>query len=126
MADQDKAKSKGGDKQKSAAKPDKAPKAEKSPKPDKAAKSEKAAEAPAEDSKKAPKAAPRAPADPRAKVWKKFQGRFLPRGPLRDRYAALHARWNADENHGGVTVDELKSLLTDWRASQAKRVKTPA
>ena len=36
-----------------------------------------------------PKPAPRPPADPRLKVLKKFYGKFLPRGPLRDRHKAL-------------------------------------
>ena len=119
MADQEKAKSKGGDKEKAAPKPEKAAKAEKAPKPDKAAEG-----TPDADSKKAEKAAPRPPADPRLKVWKKFQGRFLPRGPLRDRLSALQTRWNSSEDHGGITVDELKALHADWRASRAKRVKT--
>lgn len=72
-------------------------------------------------------AAPRAPADPRQKVMKKFEGRFLPKGPLRDRYKAIRVRWDSgDDDRGGVTVDELKSLLNDWRASRAKPAKTQA
>lgn len=72
---------------------------------------------------KAEKAAepPRPPADPRLKVVKKFQKRFLPRGPLRDRQKALLDRWNSGDDHGGVTIEELKSLLSDWRADQARR-----
>src|SRR5579883_1491022 len=38
------------------------------------------------------KAAPRPPADPRLKYMKKFHGKFLPRGPLRDRLKALMDR----------------------------------
>jgi hypothetical protein len=92
-------------------------KAKKAPKPaaDKAA--EKVAEAPKEEKAKP---APRPPADPRLKVLKKFYGKFLPRGPLRDRHRSLIARWNSGEDHGGVTVDELKSLLEDWKASRVK------
>ncbi len=67
--------------------------------------------------------APRPPADPRLKFVKKFHGRFLPRGPLRDRHKVLFERWNSGEDHGNVTVEELKSLYTDWRASKAKPVK---
>lgn len=122
--DQDKKKAQGGGKEKAEKKPEKAPKAEKPPKGDKA---EAAPAEGADDAgKKAKAAPPRPPADPRAKVWKKFQGRFLPRGPLRDRYHALETRWNSGEDHGGVTVDELKSLLTDWRASRQKRQKVQA
>jgi hypothetical protein len=67
-----------------------------------------------------PKPAPRPPADPRLKVLKKFHGKFLPRGPLRDRHKALMQRWDSGEDHGGVTVDELKSLYNDWIAARAK------
>src|SRR6185437_11773735 len=86
---------------------------EKAPKGDKAAKADEA---------KAPKAAPppRPPADPRLKLLKKFHGKFLPRGPLRDRHKALMVRWESGEDHGGVTAEELKSLLDDWRASRAR------
>ena len=66
------------------------------------------------------KPAPRPPADPRLKVLKKFHGKFLPRGPLRDRHKALMQRWDSGEDHGGVTVDELKSLYEDWKAARAK------
>lgn len=65
--------------------------------------------------------APRAPSDPRLKVLKKFRGKFLPKGPLRERHRALMARWDSGEDHGGVTVEELKSLLDDWRGSRRKR-----
>ena len=37
---------------------------------------------------------PRPPADPRLKVLKKFRGRFLPKGPLRDRLKALHRQFH--------------------------------
>ncbi len=70
-----------------------------------------------------PKPPPRPPADPRLKVLKKFYGKFLPRGPLRDRHKALMTRWNSGEDHGGVTVDELKSLHVDWLKARAKPVK---
>ncbi|WP_337176713.1 hypothetical protein [Paludisphaera sp.] len=73
-----------------------------------------------------PAEAPRQPADPRLKYVKKFHGRFLPRGPLRDRHTALFARWNSGEDHGGVTVEELRSLYEDWRASRQKGPKKPA
>ena len=45
--------------------------------------------APKEAKEEKPKAAPRPPADPRLKFLKKFHGKFLPRGPLRDRLKAL-------------------------------------
>ncbi len=66
------------------------------------------------------KPAPRPLADPRLKVLKKFYGKFLPRGPLRDRHKTLMARWNSGEDHGGVTVEELRSLYLDWKAARAK------
>jgi hypothetical protein len=74
------------------------------------------------------KPAPRPPADPRLKVLKKFHGKFLPRGPLRDRHKALMQRWDSGADHGGVTLEELKSLHTDWKASRekpARVAKTP-
>lgn len=83
-----------------------------------AKKSKDAAEA-APVAEKAPEA-PRPPADPRLKYVKKFHGRFLPRGPLRDRHTALFARWNSGEDHGNVTVEELKSLFEDWKVSRQK------
>lgn len=67
-----------------------------------------------------------APADPRLKVMKKFRGRFLPKGPLRDRLKALMVRWDSGEDHGGVTVDELRSLHADWKASRDKSSKKQA
>jgi hypothetical protein len=102
------------------AKDEKAPKGEKPAKGDKAGKAEEAAAPSAEK----PAAAPRPPADPRLKVLKKFHGKFLPRGPLRDRHKVLMERWNSGEDHGGVTVEELKSLLSDWRASREKPPRT--
>jgi hypothetical protein len=74
-------------------------------------------EAPKEEKPKPP---PRPPADPRLKVLKKFYGKFLPRGPLRDRHRALMARWTSGDDHGGVTTEELKSLYEDWKAARAK------
>jgi hypothetical protein len=68
----------------------------------------------------APPPPPRAPSDPRLKVWKKFDGRYLPKGPLRERLTALTTRWASGEEHGGVTYDELKSLHNDWKASREK------
>ena len=82
----------------------KAPKADKAEKP---AKTEKPAEV-------------RPPADPRLKVLKKFQGKFLPKGVLRERYKLIMDRWNLGEDHGGVTLDELKKLLDDWKGTGAK------
>lgn len=117
---------------------EKAPKAEKaakpagSAKPEKGSKADKAgkgkaaeagAEAPAAKAKPAPP--PRPPADPRLKYLKKFHGKFLPRGPLRDRHKALMTRWSSGEDHGGVTADELKSLYEDWKQARAKRRKAP-
>lgn len=107
------------------------PKAEGKPeKPakEKKEKKEKAPEAaPAAEAKpaKAPEP-PRPPADPRLKVMKKFRGRFLPKGPLRERLKAITARWDSGDDHGGVTVEELKSLHADWKASREKKAKKPA
>ncbi len=85
----------------------------------KAAKPEKGAEAKPSAEEKTP-AEPRPPADPRLKVLKKFYGKFLPKGELRDRYKAIMERWNASPEHDGVTVEELRKLLEDWRASREK------
>jgi hypothetical protein len=109
-----------------AAQGEKKPKAKPSPeaaekaKADKA-KAEKGKEAAAAEKEKAPKPPPRPPADPRLKVLKKFYGKFLPRGPLRDRHKALMARWNSGEDHGGVTTEELRSLYDDWKRVREKR-----
>jgi hypothetical protein len=131
MADKEKEKDKGKDKSKPKpqAKPDAQAK-DKAKAPDKdktKAKKEKegnAAAAAAKEEK--PKPAPRPPADPRLKFLKKFYGKFLPRGPLRDRHKALMDRWNSGEEHGGVSVDELKSLYNDWKASREKPAKKKA
>jgi hypothetical protein len=111
------------------------PKAKPAPPADDKAKKAKAKPAAAPDAaaEKAPppekpKPAPRPPADPRLKVLKKFHGKFLPRGPLRDRHKALMQRWDSGEDHGGVTVDELKSLYNDWKTARtkpARAAKTP-
>jgi hypothetical protein len=80
---------------------------------------------PTETADEAPKASkapatPRAPVDPRLKVLRKFQGKLLPKGALRDRFNALMVRWNsAGGDHGGVTVMELQSLLDEWKATRA-------
>jgi hypothetical protein len=71
-----------------------------------------------------PKPPPRPPADPRLKVLKKFHGKFLPKGPLRVRQKELMERWNSGDDHGGVTVEELKSLHADWKATRARPVRT--
>jgi hypothetical protein len=73
-----------------------------------------------------PKAPPRPPVDHRLKVLKKFHGRFLPRGPLRDRHKALMDRWNSGDDHGGVTLEELKSLYNDWKAARQKQAENKA
>ncbi|MFO0957664.1 MAG: hypothetical protein U0800_09405 [Isosphaeraceae bacterium] len=90
------------------------------------AEAEAKAEAKAAEPAKPEPAAPRPPADPRLKVMKKFEGRFLPKGPLRDRYKAIRVRWDSEQDNGGVTVEELKGLLNDWRASRAKPTKAKA
>jgi hypothetical protein len=96
-------------------------------KPAKEKKEKAPAEAAAPEAKpaKAPEP-PRPPADPRLKFLKKFRGKYLPKGPLRDRLHAIIARWNGSEDHGGVTVDELKTLYTDWKAGREKKAKTAA
>lgn len=86
-----------------------------------ATKTENAAEA-----TQAPVAAePKQPADPRLKVLKKFHGKFLPKGVLRERHKAIMDRWNSGEDHGNVTVEELKTLLADWRATREKPPRLP-
>lgn len=69
--------------------------------------------------------APRAPSDPRLKVLKKFHGKFLPKGILRERHKLIMVRWNSGEDHGGVTVEELKVLLSDWRGTREKPPRLP-
>jgi hypothetical protein len=100
----------------------KAAKAKEKAAKDKAGKAKDKAEAAAAEPKvEAPKPE-RKPADPRAKVLKKFHGKLLPKGELRDQHKALLARWNSGDDHGNVTVEELKTLLDAWRAT---RTKTP-
>jgi hypothetical protein len=94
-------------------------KAEKAAKAAKAAKEEAAAAALAAPVEKEPEA-PRPPADPRLKFMKKFHGKFLPKGPLRDRLKALMVRWDSGEDHGDVTADELKTLFNDWKTVRTK------
>ena len=91
-------------------------------------KKEKKAKAPAEaPAAAAPKAPPppRPPADPRLEVLEKFQGKFLPKGVLRDRYKALMGRWDSGDDHGGVTVEGLKALLDDWKGTREKPPRLP-
>jgi hypothetical protein len=123
-------------------KSDKKAKAEHKPKPDqKPAKQAKPAkDAPAKDKAKKqpdppaaaeaptpkPPPPPRDPADPRLKFLKKFRGRFLPKGPLRDRWIEINTRWNSADDHGGVSVEELKQLLDDWKTVRAKKRKPVA
>ncbi len=103
------------------------PKAKAKPKPAEPGEKEKAEIAAQEKAKaKAAAEAARPPADPRLKVLKKFHGKFLPRGPLRDRHKILMERWASGEDHGGVTVEELKSLYNDWKTARAKPVKVGA
>lgn len=116
MANKDADKDKNKKTAKSAHKPD--PHAKEKAKPKKPKEAKEAA-APEPVVEKKPEA-PRPPADPRLKFIKKFKGKFLPRGPLRDRHTALFARWNSGEDHGGVTVEELKSLHGDWMVSRQK------
>lgn len=70
--------------------------------------------------------APKTPADPRLKVLKKFQGRLLPKGVLRERYKSIMSRWESGEDHGGVTLEELKKLLDDWRGTREKPPRIPS
>jgi hypothetical protein len=115
------------DKEKPAKPAKPAPSGEAAAKPKKAKAAPEAADAKAKEAPvEKPKPAPRPPADPRLKVLKKFHGKFLPKGPLRDRHKALMARWNSGEDHGGVTLDELKSLHEDWNKARAKPVRAGA
>lgn len=93
--------------------------AAKASKPEKGADAKQPADAtkPAEEKKPAE---PRPPADPRLKLLKKFHGKFLPKGPLRERHKALMTRWDSGEDHGGVTAEELRKLLDDWRGTREK------
>jgi hypothetical protein len=72
-----------------------------------------------------PQAETRPQADPRLKVLKKFRGKFLPKGVLRDRHKAILDRWNSGDDHGGVTVEELKALLDDWHGTREKPPRLP-
>jgi hypothetical protein len=72
-----------------------------------------------------PEAPPRPPVDLRLKVLKKFRGKFLPKGVLRERHKAIMERWNSGEEHGGVTVEELKTLLDDWKGTREKPPRLP-
>ena len=83
-----------------------------------------AATAPAAAATPAP-AAPRPPADPRLKVLKKFAGRFLPKGVLRERHKAIMDRWNSGDDHGNVTVEELRALLDAWKGTREKPPRKP-
>ena len=84
---------------------------------------EKKAKAPAEAAAAAgPKVSPppRPPSDPRLKLLEQFRGRFLPKGVLRDRYKALMQRWDSADDHGGVTVEELRALFEDRKSAREK------
>jgi hypothetical protein len=70
-------------------------------------------------------AAKTTPPDLRLKVLKKFKGRFLPKGVLRVRHAAIMQRWDSGDNHGDVTVEELKQLLADWKGTREKPPRIP-
>jgi hypothetical protein len=83
------------------------------------------AEAPAAAAPKAPPPPRRPPADPRLELLKKFQGKFLPQGVLRDRYNAVMERWDSGDDHGGVTVEGLKALLDDWKGTREKPPRLP-
>ncbi len=72
-----------------------------------------------------PEAPARQPADPRLKVLKKFHGKFLPKGVLRVRHKAIMDRWNSGDDHGNVSVEELKTLLDDWRGTREKPPRMP-
>jgi len=61
--------------------------------------------------------------DPRQKLVTRFEKRFLPKGPLRDRWKAIRAKWLADEAHTGVTLEELKSLKEDWRKARESKTR---
>ena len=65
-------------------------------------------------------AEPKAPPDPRLKVLKKFHGKFLPKGVLRECHKAIMARRDSGDDHGGVTLEELKTLLDAWRGTPSE------
>jgi hypothetical protein len=104
-------------------KPKPAPEGAQKPK-DAAAAGKGAAAQEKEKEKEKAKPAPRPPVDPRLKILKKFHGKFLPKGPLRERSNALMQRWNSGPDHGGVTVEELKSLYDDWKSARLKPART--
>ena len=92
-------------------------------KPEAKANKEKKAKAPAEAPAGAPAPPPappppRMPSDPRLKLLKQFRAQLLPKGVLRDRYRALMARWDSADDHGGVTVEELRSLFDDRKSTR--------
>jgi hypothetical protein len=35
------------------------------------------------------------------------------------------ARWGSGDDHGGVTVEELRNLLDDWRGTREKPPRAP-
>jgi hypothetical protein len=94
-------------------------------KPEKPEKGEKPAKGEKPEKPEKPQAPPRPPVDLRLKVLKKFHGKFLPKGVLRDRHKVIMERWNSGEDHGGVTVEELKTLLDDWKATREKPPRFP-
>lgn len=61
--------------------------------------------------------------DPRIKLITRFEKRFLPKGPLRDRWKAIRAKWHADAEHTGVTLEELKALKVDWQKARESKGK---
>ncbi len=81
--------------------------------------------APAAEGEAAVAAPVRQPADPRLKYMKKFHGKFLPKGVLRERFKGIMDRWNSGDDHGNVTVEELKTLLDDWRGTREKPPRLP-
>jgi hypothetical protein len=94
-------------------------------KPEKGEKPGKAEKAEKPEKPEKPQAPPRPPGDLRLKVLKKFHGKFLPKGVLRDRHKAIMERWNSGDDHGGVTVEELKALLDDWKGTREKPPRLP-
>jgi hypothetical protein len=62
-------------------------------------------------------------ADPRLKLIKRFEDRFLPKGVLRDRWKVIRAKWFADAEHTGVTIEELKALKVDWRTARESKTR---
>jgi len=58
--------------------------------------------------------------DPRQKLINRFEARYLPKGTLRDRWKAIRAKWYAEAEHTGVTLEELKTLKADWAKAREK------